>query len=705
MRNHFPCPVLQTVVAALLALALAPAFAAAPLRPMSASELVLLERVNDPRMSPDGRWVVYQLLETDLAANRSMSSLWLAPVPEAGPATPEPRYTRRLTAPGVSSFSPRWRADGKMLFFLSTRSGGSQVWRLDLAGGEAQAVTHSALEITNFMVAPDSHHIVVSMHVFPDCEDLDCSKHRMEERSAQRGAGRVYDRMFIRHWDSWADGTRSQLFAYALDEQGIATGNPLWLSRGLDADIPSKPFGDDNEWSITPDSRELIFAARVAGSTEPWSTNFDLYRVAIDGSAPPRNLTAANEGWDTSPAISPDGRFLAYRAQKRAGFESDRFAIMLMEYPNGEPHELLPQWDRSALLLRWSADGKFLYTVAEDTGQRRLFAIEIEHGRVTPLTDQGTVRGFDAGRNTVIYALDNLAGPAQLYRIDLRSGRVVLFTHHNREKMAGLSFGEYQQFTFKGWNNEAVHGYVVKPAGYEPGRKYPVLLLIHGGPENSLANEFHYHWNAQLFAGAGYAVLMIDFHGSTGYGQAFTDAIRGHWGDRPLEDLQKGWRHALASFPFLDGARACALGGSYGGYMTNWIAGNWRSEPTGAWKCLVTDDGVFDSRMMAYSSDELWFEEWEHEGAPFAQPQNFERFNPVNHVQDWSIPMLVIHGAQDFRVPLEQGIAAFAALQRRGVPSRFLYFPEENHWVLKPQDVVRWHEVVAEWLTRWTAAP
>jgi len=434
---------LQSGAVALLALALAPAFAAAPLRPLTASELVLLERVNDPRMSPDGRWVVYQLLETDLAANRTMSSLWLAPVPEAGP-TPEPRFTRRLTAPGVSSFSPRWRADGKFLFFLSTRSGGSQVWRLDLAGGEAQAVTHAALEVGNFMVAPDGHHIVVSMHVFPDCEDLDCSRHRQEERSGQRNAGRVYERMFIRHWDSWADGTRSQLFAYALDDQSIATGSPLWLTRGLDADIPSKPYGDDNEWNFTPDSRELVFAARIAGNTEPWSTNFDLYRVAIDGSTPPRNLTAANAAWDTGPAISPDGRLLAYRAQKRPGFESDRFAIMLKEYPNGEARELLPDWDRSALLLRWSADGKYLYAVAEDTGQRRLFAIEVEHRHITPLTDQGTVRGFDVARNSVIYALDSLAAPAQLYRIDLHSGRVVLFTHHNRDKLAGLALGEYQ---------------------------------------------------------------------------------------------------------------------------------------------------------------------------------------------------------------------------------------------------------------------
>jgi len=675
---------------------------AATPKPFTATDLMLLERVTDPRLSPDGQWVVYQLLETDLAANRSLSSLWLAPVPDGRP-TSEPRIARRLTAPGVSSFSPRWRADGKLLFFLSTRSGNTQVWRLNLAGGEAQASTHGPLDVGNFLVSPDGRHLLVSMSVYPDCENLECTRHRLEERVGHKDDARLYQHLFIRHWDAWADGMRSQLFAFALDEQGVASGTPVWLTRGIDADIPSRPFGDENEWSFTPDSRELIFTARIAGTTEAWSTNFDLYRVAIDGASAPRNLTGDNPAWDTGPAVSPDGRTLAYRAMKRPGAESDRFAILLKDLVSGSTRELLPQWDRSALALRWSVDGRFLYTLAEDAGQRRLFAIELATGHILALTDQGTVRGFDASRGSIVYALDNLGAPAELFRIDLRSGAVVQFSRHNLERLAGMSFGEYQAFSFRGWNNEPVHGYLVKPVGYLPGHKYPVVLLIHGGPESSLANEFHYRWNPQTYAGAGYAVVMIDFHGSTGYGQAFVDSIRGHWGDRPLEDLQKGWSYVLGNFPFLDGARACALGGSYGGYMINWIEGNWKTGGASPWKCLVNHDGVFDSRMMSYSSEELWFEDWEHEGAQFEQPQNYERFNPVNHVADWSVPMLVIHGGMDYRVPLEQGIAAFTALQRRAIPSQFLYFPDEGHWVLKPQDAVQWHETVEAWLKRWTA--
>lgn len=699
------CSVLLTMLVGILPTALSAAATAASVpRPFTASDLMLLERVSEPRISPDGRWVVYQLLETDLAANRSMSSLWLSPVPDGRPSA-EPRITRRLTAPGVSSFSPRWRADGRLLFFLSTRSGSSQVWRLDLAGGEAQAATHGPLDVGNFMLSPDGRHIVVSMNVFPDCDNLDCTRHRLEERAAHREQSRLYDRLFIRHFDTWADGMRWQLFAFALDDQGVTTGAPVWLTHGMDADTPSRPFGDDNEWCFTSDSRELIFAARIAGSNESWSTNFDLYRVAIDGATPPRNLTPDNPAWDTGPAVSPDGRTLAYRAMKRPGAESDRFAIMLKGLSGGGTRELLPNWDRSAQALRWSADGRFLYTIAEDDGQRRLFAVELATGRVLPLTNQGTVRGFDVVRGDLVYALDNLGAPAELFRIDLRAGSVVQFSHHNLERLAALELGEYQPFSFRGWNDETVHGYLVKPVGFLPGRKYPVVLLIHGGPENSLANEFHYSWNAQTYAGAGFAVVMIDFHGSTGYGQAFTDSIRGHWGDRPLEDLQKGWSYALETFPFLDGGRACALGGSYGGYLINWIEGNWKTGTASPWKCLVNHDGVFDSRMMSYSSDELWFEDWEHGGVQFEQPQNYERFNPVNHVADWSVPMLLIHGGLDYRVPIEQGIAAFTALQRRGIPSQFLHFPEEGHWVLKPQDAVRWHQVVEDWLKRWTSSP
>ncbi len=664
-------------------------------RGLSPKDLVMLDRASDPRLSPDGDFVAYQLRETDYDGNKGRTSIWLLDTDD------KDAQPKRLTAADKNSTAPRWSADGRALYFLSTRSGSSQVWRLDLDGGEAQAVTKLPLDVGSFLLAPDGRHLVVSLEVFNDCDSLACTKQRLDATAAQKTSGVLYDKLFVRHWDTWSNGTRSQLFALPLDAQGLAaTGEPVWLSKGIDGDVPSKPFGGDEEIAFTPDGASVIFSARIAGKTEPWSTNFDLYRVPVDGSQAPKNLTAANLAWDTGPAVSPDGKTLAYRAMKRAGFEADRFGIWLMDLASGSTHEIAADWDRSADSLIWSANGKTLYTSADENGQKPVFAIEVGNGKVTRLTGDGHVGGFDVRRNTLVYALDTLASPAQLFRANTHGSKTRQLTQLNADKLAGIGFGAYEQFSFSGWNNETVHGYVVKPVGFEAGKKYPVAFIIHGGPQGSMGNDFHYRWNPQTYAAAGYAVVFIDFHGSTGYGQAFTDAISGHWGDRPLEDLQKGWAYALANYSFLDGDRAAALGASYGGYMINWIAGNW-SAP---WKALVCHDGVFDNRMMAYSTEELWFDEWENQGTAYEKPQNYEQFNPVNHVADWKVPMLVIHGGMDFRIPLEQGLGAFTVLQRRGIPSEFLHFPDENHWVLKPQNSVQWHETVLAWLNRWTAA-
>jgi dipeptidyl aminopeptidase/acylaminoacyl peptidase len=692
---------------------LAAALAAAPplwaaAHPFGAHDLVMLDRVGDPRLSPDGAYVAYQLRETDYAANKGVTSVWLAAVPQnaaAAASAAAPAGARRLSAAGVASSMPRWSRDGRRLYFLSSRSGSSQVWKLELDGGDAQPVTHAPLDIGTFMLSPDGRHLVVAMDMFLDCDSPQCTRQRLDERAARKSTGALFERVFIRHWDAWSDGTRSQLFAYALDAQGAAAGAPVWLTRGIDGDVPSKPFGDDSEYTFTPDSSSLIFGVRIAGSSEPWSTNFDLYEVGLDGGGAARDLTGDNPAWDSTPAVSPDGRTLAYLATRRPGFESDRFAIMLKDLASGATRELLPNWDRSADTLRWSADGKTLYTMADDLGQRRLFAADVAHASIQALTDQGTVGAFDVGRGGLVFSLESLAGPAQLYWIAAAGGAAQPLTHHNQERLDGVGFGSYEQFSFRGWNNDTVYGYVVKPVGYQSGHKYPVAFIIHGGPESAFGNEFHYRWNPQTYAGAGFAVVTIDFHGSVGYGQAFTDAIRAHGGDRPLEDLQKGWKYVLGHYDFLDGTRACALGASYGGYMVNWIAGNWPKPQSGAWRCLVSHDGVFDERMLYYSTEELWFEEWEHEGSAFSQPRNYERFNPIDHVADWSQPMLVIHSGQDFRIPLDQGVAVFTALQRRAIPSEFLYFPDESHWVQKPQNSVQWHATVEAWLKRWTAGP
>ncbi|HVT36542.1 MAG TPA: S9 family peptidase, partial [Nevskiaceae bacterium] len=439
------------------------------------------------------------------------------------------------------------------------------------------------------------------------------------------------------------------------------------------------------------------FSVRIAGKTEPWSTNFDIYRVPADGSKAPENLTASNPAWDTSPLFSADGNTLYYRAMKRPGFEADRFWLMEKNLKTGAVREIAPRWDRSPDALALSPDGRSIYCYADDIGQRPLFAVDIATGNVTRISGQGTVSGFTLAADGIVYAQNSLTSPDQLYRAGLDGASPVALTTHNAATLAQIQFGAVEQFSFPGWNGDTVYGHVVKPWNYVKGKKYPVAFIVHGGPQGSMGNDWHYRWNPSIYAGWGYAVVFIDFHGSTGYGQAFTDAISGHWGDRPLEDLQKGWAYALQKYDFLDARHAAALGASYGGYMMNWIAGNWQD----AFQCLVSHDGVFDNRMMNYSTEELWFDEWENGGTQYEKPEAYEQFNPINHVAQFKTPMLVIHSEKDFRIPAEQGIGLFTALQRRGIPSQLLIFPDENHWVLKPQNSMQWHDTVHAWLQKW----
>ncbi|MEZ5444048.1 MAG: S9 family peptidase [Lysobacterales bacterium] len=670
---------------AALTLVLPAALLAQDQRPFDVDDLVRMERVSDPQLSADGKWLVYSQRSTDMANNRGSSAIWSLRLDQTG-AQP-----RQLVGSGASS--PRLSADGKSLYFLSSRTGSSQVQRLSLREpGEAQAVTALSLDVDSFDVVGNGEALLLSLAVFPDCETLSCTADRLGQ--SPEASGVVYDRIFIRHWDHWKDGRQQQLFSARIGDRSATDADLKWLSKGLDGDVHSQPFGGDTDYDPSPDGQKVVFALRIAGKSEPWSTNFDLYEVPIDGSAAPRNLTADNQAWDGTPVHSPDGRKLAWLAMSRPGFEADRFRIMLRDLASGSIREVAPDWDRSPGDLQFSADGKTLYVSADDLGQTRLFAINVADGKVRRLTDSGSVHGVAVAKDKLVYARDALDTPSDLYQIGPLGGTPRQLTRVNAERLSALRFGEYEQFSFPGWNDETVYGWVVKPADYQAGQRYPVAFIVHGGPQGSMGNSFHYRWNPQTYAGKGYAVVFIDFHGSTGYGQAFTDAISGDWGGKPLVDLQKGLSYAIDNYDFLDGDNACALGASYGGYMMNWVAGAWNDR----FKCIVNHDGIFDNRFMSWSTEELWFDEWEHGGPQYEVPENYERHNPVNRLADWQTPMLIIHGAQDFRVPLEQGIAAFTALQRRGIESRFLYFPDENHWVLKPKNSIQWHREVERWL-------
>jgi len=680
------------LLAAVLALSFAaPVFAASGAHPFDVHDLVMMDRVSDPALSPDGKLVAFGVRETDYDANKGKNSIWIVPA-SGGKSV-------RLTDRALNATSPRWSPDGSV-YFLAPKDDVSQLWRIDAKGGAAVAATTLALDVNNFKFSPDGKRVLLSMDVFNDCADLACTKKKLDDRGKDKASGTVYDKIFVRHWDTWSDGRRSQLFIADVGANGTISGEPRLLTKDIDGDVPSKPFGDDTEYAFSPDGATVYFNARIAGKTEPWSTNFDIFSVPADGSAAPKNLTAENQAWDGYPLPSANGRTLYYLAMKRPTFEADRFGIWAIDLASGAKHEIDPNWDRSASPLKESIDGKTLYTATDDWGDHALFGVEVASGKATKLVADGSVMGFDVGKNGLIVARQDFKHPTDLYATNARGKSLRQITRFNADRLKDIRFGDAEFFNFKGGNGDTVQGYVVKPVGYKAGRKYPVAFIIHGGPQGAMTNDFHYRWNPQTYAGQGFAVVTINFHGSTGYGQKFTDAISNDWGGMPLEDLKLGWAASLKKYKFLDGDRACALGASYGGFMAYWIAGNW-NEP---WKCIVAHDGVFDSRMMSYATEELWFDEWEHGGkTQYEDPAGYEKFNPVNHVKDWRVPMLVVHSDKDFRIPLEQGLGAFTALQRRGIPSQFLRFPDENHWILKPHNSVLWHDTVNAWLKQWTA--
>jgi dipeptidyl aminopeptidase/acylaminoacyl peptidase len=682
---------MRKLLAAAITLMATSAWTAEATHPFSVHDMLAMQRVSDPRVSPDGRSVIFTLRTTDLEANKGRTDLWLAAV--------DGTEAHRLTTHPESDSSGRWSSSGKLLYFLSTRDGSSEVWRIRMEGGEAMPVTRLPIDVENLEIAPDGSFAVFSLRVFPGTSPEETVK-RQAERSQAKTTGRLFERLFIRHWDAWEDGTRNHLFSFRFSD-----GHLVDLMRDMDADCPSRPFGGSEEFAISPDGRSVVFAAKDVGREEAWSTNFDLYSVPADGSSAPVKLTS-NPAWDTQPTFSPDGKTLAYLAMSRAGYEADRFDVVLRPWPEGTERKLTlradasPLGDRSPREIAWSRDGRELYCTAAHLGQVALFALDVASGETRMLVGEGTTLApQDAAGNRVLFGMHSLQGPTELYSVARGGGEPARVTRINDERLAQARLGEPEPFTFEGAQGATVYGYLVRPVDFDASRKYPVAFLIHGGPQGSFGNDFHYRWNPQAYAGAGYAAVMIDFHGSVGYGQDFTDAINNDWGGKPYEDLMQGLDHALTTYPFLDGERVCGLGASFGGFMVNWIAGK-----TDRFDCLVNHDGNLDERMAYFATEELWFPEWDHQGVPWENPHNYAKHNPVELVGRWAehrTPMLVIHGALDFRIPDTQGIATFTALQRLGIPSQLLWFPDENHWVLSPANSVQWHETVIGWLDRW----
>ena len=598
-----------------------------------------------------------------------------------------------------------WADDGKSVFFLSSRSGSSQIWQKAVKGGAAKQVSDFPVAVNGFQLAKNGQVFALTFTVKPGCETLACTVAAKKADKEKKYNIRAYDQLMVRHWDVWATEYKEHLFVAHLNDKGLLTDAkdimPNWQSD----------IAGIGQVSIHPEGTSLAFSAKdsaskAAARDHAWTTNFDIFEVTLSKGQTAfnlKNITEQNKAWDASPVYSANGRFLAYKAMKTPGYEADKFTLQLRDSRSGKTRAVAQDWDRSISSLAFAPDNNTLYVVAQDVGQKSIFSITPEFDEVRKIYNVGSNGDVSSYGNKLYFTRHTLNSPKDIFTIDNHGDELKQLTTINKDKLAQVKFAEYKQFNFKGWNDETVHGYWLKPANYEAGKKYPVAFLVHGGPQGSFGNMFHYRWNAQLWAAQGYGVVMVDFHGSTGYGQEFTHSISRDWGGKPLEDLQKGLDFIVKDQPWLDRKNTCALGASYGGYMMNWIAGNW---PDG-FNCLINHAGLFDMPSFYQSTEELWFPEYDMGGPLWGKPgkkasDDYNKFNPSAFVNNWKTPMLVIQGELDYRVPYAQSLGAFTTLQRKGIDSRLVMFPDEDHHIRKPDNLVVWYAEVFKWLEKYT---
>lgn len=643
-------------------------------------DFIKIKRVTDLQLSPDGKSVAFVVTVMDKAANRGTSDIWIAPSQGGEP--------RRLTSSPQSDANPRWSPDGRTIAFISTRSGSPQVWTIDPSGGEAVQLTKISTGASGVIWSPKGTHLAFVSSVFPDCPDDESNRKRMESLEASKVKARLYDRLLFRHWNAWWDGTRSHVFIVP-----AAGGTPVDVTPG-DFDTPPISLGGAQDYAFSPDGAEIAFVRNIDPELRMGlGTNNDVFTVSIGGGEA-KKLTA-NKANDHSPRYSPDGRWIAYLAMARPGFEADKLSLMLYDRKSGAATNLTESLDYSAGELLWAADGSALVFSAEDKGRTAVFKLTLATKRIDKVLEghKASSLALSPDGQKLYFLKQAIDRPNDVWSYDLKARKAARLTDINRELLAGLAMNPAEEFWFEGAEGAKIHGFLLKPPAFDPEQKYPLLMLIHGGPQGSFGDDFHYRWNAQMFAAGGYVTAMVNFHGSTGYGQAFTDSISGDWGGKPYQDIVKAVGYLHGRYPFIDMYRLGAAGASYGGYMIDWIAGQ-----TEMFDCLVSHSGVFDLRSMYGATEELWFPEWEYQGTPWTSPEQYTKWSPSMYVKNFKTPTLVIHSANDLRVPLEQGLQFFTSLQRMGVPSKLLYFPDEDHFISKPQNAELWWKTIHEWL-------
>jgi dipeptidyl aminopeptidase/acylaminoacyl peptidase len=684
--------------------------------PFTFEEMMKLKRIGEPSVSPDGKWVAFSAVDVNLEANTKTAHLWIVPI-TSGDA-------KRLTAETASGEDRiRFAPDGKRVLFESSKDGASQIYvqafdaSSGMLTGTAAKVTSISTEASGGTWSPDGKSILFVSSVWPDCNDDACNKQKDGEKAKSKVKAKIFTQLMFRHWTSYFDGKYSHLFLVS-SEGGVARD----LTPGAH-DVPPFSLGGQDQYSFSPDGKEIAYTSNI-DEVQATSTNSDIFIVPVAGGTPKKITT--NPGSDSTPLYSPDGKYIAYRSQLRGGYESDRFRLMLYERATGKITDVSPNFDCWVDSMAWSPDSKTIYFTAENEGEAPIYEVDMASKAPHPSL---LVEGFnDSPTPTpdgkkLVFGRMSIGAPNEIYIADagfratpvqseekgkwnghelhdqllIGPSKAKPLTKLNEPVLSQIQMPPLEPYWFNGSLKDKVQGFVIKPPNFDPSKKYPVKYLIHGGPQGAWGDDWSYRWNPELFAASGYVVVMVNFHGSTGYGQKFIDAINGNWGGPPYQDLMLGLDYAEQHYPFIDKDRECALGASYGGYAINWIEGH-----STRFKCLVSHDGMFNTVSAYGTTEELWFNEWEFKGTPWTNRALYDKWSPEMFATNFKTPLLVVHGQLDYRLDVSEGLQLFTTLQRLKVPSKMLYFPDEGHWVLKPQNGRLWYQTVNGWVDEWT---
>ena len=652
-------------------------------RPFDVNALMELKRMSDPQISPDGRWVTFTVQSVDVTANKKPTQIWIVPIEGGSP--------RQISREGEANRRARWSPDSKRIAYISDRGGSSQIWLMDPDGGDSKQVTNLSTEADGVLFSPDGKNLLFTSEVYTGCgADDACNKKSLDAEQSNKVKARIYTELLYRHWAGWQGQRRSHLFVVPVDG-----GAAKDLTRGTRG-VPPFSLGGPDDYDISPDGQEVIYSM----NTDPVpavSTNADLYAVSINGGESKKITFTA--GADSSPQYSRDGKYLAWRAQFRSGYESDRWRLMVLERSTGKVTNLTEPIDRWVNSFTWSHDSANLFFTANDRGRQGIQMISVLGGAVRSVASgDSELDDVQLARDgkTMVYTQHSGVSPIEIFRAASSGGAPVALTHLNDAVLSSRQLTPMEEFWTEGADGARVQSFVIKPFGFDATKKYPVLLLIHGGPQGFWGYGWSYRWNAQVFAAAGYVVVMTNPRGSTGYGQKFIDEINNDWGGRAFDDIMAVTDRVVAQMPYADASKLTAAGGSYGGYMVNWILGH-----TQRFKALISHAGVYDLQSEFGATEELWFPLWEFGGPPWDRLEEYHKWSPSHFVKEFKTPTLVIHGEQDYRVPYTQGLELFTALQLQKVPSKLLLYPDEGHWILKPQNSLLWYKTFIDWLDSW----